>query len=71
MAKYSHDDTTTNQLICMGIETEGEAGAKGYKIHTSQNPKKAVTPLKLVLQVHLSVLQCIKFYYISHKCTIF
>jgi hypothetical protein len=33
MAKYSHDDTTTNQLIRMGTETEGEAGAKGYKIH--------------------------------------
>ena len=33
MAKYSHDYTTTNQLIRMGTETKGEAGAKAYKIH--------------------------------------
>jgi hypothetical protein len=33
MAKYYHDDTTTNQLIHMGTETKEEAGAKKYKIH--------------------------------------
>ena len=33
MAKYSHDDTTTNQLIQMDTETEGEAVAKGYLTH--------------------------------------
>jgi hypothetical protein len=34
MAKYSHNDTTTNQLIFMGTETKEETGAKGHKIHS-------------------------------------
>jgi hypothetical protein len=29
MAKYYHDDTTTNQSICMGTEIKEEAEVKG------------------------------------------
>jgi hypothetical protein len=44
MAKYSHDDTTTNQLICMGTETRGEAGVEGYQTHKQTRAHRGWQP---------------------------
>ena len=44
MAKYYHDVITTNQLIHMGTETGGEAGAEGYKTHRQTRAQREWQP---------------------------
>ena len=44
MAKYYHDVITANQLICIGSETGGEAGAEEYKTHRQTRAHRGWQP---------------------------